>query len=454
MKGARGQLRGLRRRTVRACLLTLVLCAGGGLSAVGDNVTLSHIDSGTTSPTAQYRWLDVADQAYASSIRSSYSYTQASVQVSFDPVADVLSGTLTATDLKPNFAYQLKLLGTPGTASNERIGLAGRWWQETWDGSAWSGGTNLNDKGDGSSPNPNDLVYFSTRDVPDATSPTSRHYRYSAYFVLDYFITDETGSASPNFRADSSYHVLWKTTQQAHSAQDGPLETALFDPDPSQAAYGIDYPASTVSIFGEWERLPVSGVFLASGEYACQVLLTEESFHGSGGTLAGSWAGAMSAGLAFTILSVPGDANFDGLVDSADLAIWQQNYDPLGRNANTFGMADWDLNRVVDSADLALWQRHYSPLNVSPAAAVPEPRTFLLLAAGSLSLGLTSRPRRRSRPTASVRRAAPRPCSGQLGPRYFNSDSIASMTRARSLSHTFIGFTSRSLPASKSSISS
>ena len=49
-----------------------------------------------------------------------------------------------ATNLKPNFAYQFKLLGISDTASSERIGLTGRWWQQEWLGSTWNGGANLN----------------------------------------------------------------------------------------------------------------------------------------------------------------------------------------------------------------------------------------------------------------------------------------------------------------------
>jgi hypothetical protein len=270
--------------------------------ALAATVVLHEMDPGTTSPTGVYRWLDVADQAYSDSYRSAYSYAQASVQVTYQVMGGVLCGTLTASNLKPNFTYQLKLLGTPGTPANERIGLTGRWWQQVWTGSAWSVGQNLNDKGDGSSPNPNDRTYFATRDIPDASSPTGRHYRYTAYLVMDYFITHELGNAALSFAADSSYHVLWKASQRARTDQDGPLKETTFDPDPSaHPAYDVDYSTNTVSIFGEWERLPVGGVCLPLGDYPCQMMLTEESFHGSGGTYAGGWAAAMAGDVSFII---------------------------------------------------------------------------------------------------------------------------------------------------------
>jgi len=264
-------------------------------------IQLHDVDSHLTSPTGRFRWLNVADQAYSEWYQNNYNYTQATVEVTYQTRENVLCGTLTAENLKPDFAYQLKLVGKPevAPAGNERIGLAGRWWQEEWNGSEWANGHNLNNKGDGSSPNPNDGVYFATRDVADDTSPTGLKYRYTGYLVLDYFITDDQGNAVVNFQTDSSYHVLWKTSQRIPTAEDGPLKASTFDPDPFSVAYDVDYGASTVTIFGEWERLPVGGVYLEPGKYRCQMLLTEESFHGSGGELAGNWAAAMAGDLSF-----------------------------------------------------------------------------------------------------------------------------------------------------------
>lgn len=289
--------------------MTWLLAFAGGPLGVGHaaevpaSVVLLDIDSGTTSPQGNYRWMNVADQVYALTYRDDYDYTQASATVDFFTNAARLHGTLTATNLKPHFAYQLKLSADSGTEANERIGLAGRWWREEWNGSAWVNGQNLNDKGDGTSPNPNDAVYLATRDIPDATSPTGRRYRYTGYLVFDYFITDASGSAAVSFEANSSYHVLWKISQRSRVAQDGPLIVSMFDvavPDPV-SAYDVDYPESTVSVFGEWERLPVGGVALSLGDYEGQFILTEESFHGSG--LAGGWAAAMGAPAVFHLVA-------------------------------------------------------------------------------------------------------------------------------------------------------
>jgi len=264
-------------------------------------VELTPIDPNLTSPSGTYRWLDAADQAYSIDYRNNYNYSQACVEVAYVQVGEKMEGTLTASNLKPNFAYQLKLVGTSDDSDNERIGLVGRWWQEVWDGLSWSNGQNLNNKGDGSSPNPNDLVYFERRYIENPSSPTGYHYRYTGYLVLDYFVTDSNGATTLHFETGSCYHVLWKTSQRSNATNDGPVKIVTFDPDPSEPAYDVDYPSSTVSIFGEWERLPMGGVHLQLGEYNCQMILTEESFHGSGGSLAGNWAGAMSADIELTI---------------------------------------------------------------------------------------------------------------------------------------------------------
>jgi len=274
-----------------------------GLAGAGSaqTIQLQAVDSGLTSPSGNYRWLDVADQEYSAVYRTHYHYTQAVVVVHLCASPQPVQGTLWATNLKPNFAYQLKLVGRSGTAANERIGLAGRYWQEEWSGPGWANGQNLNDKGDGYFPTPNDETYFSRRDITDTNSPTGLRYQYTGYLVADYFLTDSNGNATVTFQVDSSYHVLWRLSQRSREANDGPLKAITFQASPAQPAYDTNYPQRTVSLFGEWERLPTGGIQLRPGEYACEVVLTEESFHGSGGEYAGGWAAAMAGNLSFQV---------------------------------------------------------------------------------------------------------------------------------------------------------
>lgn len=270
--------------------------------SLGEQIVMTPIAASVTSPAGRWRWLDVADQPYAAAFRESYRYELATVTVDYVARGERLAGRLQARGLKPSFAYQIKLHAEPGSGCAEALGRAGRWWQEEWDGQGWARGWNLNDKGDGTSPNPNDTMYQQRVAIAEPTSPTGRKYRFTPYLILGYFVTDARGRADVPFAADSSYHVLWRSDQRPREPRDGPAWEATFDADPvSDRAYDRDHPERTVSLFGEWERLPTGGLTLAPGDYEVTLFLTEESFHGSGGELAGGWAAALGAPLRFAI---------------------------------------------------------------------------------------------------------------------------------------------------------
>jgi T5SS/PEP-CTERM-associated repeat protein/autotransporter-associated beta strand protein len=126
------------------------------------------------------------------------------------------------------------------------------------------------------------------------------------------------------------------------------------------------------------------------------------------GTLAGTFSsvtslGAYSTGVNYgtgtsDVITIellagllPGDADLNGKVDGGDLAIWQQDYDPLGLNPNTFPMGDFNLDGKIDGGDLALWQQNYNPLGfkgggLATAAMNPEPASLCLMALGAAAL--------------------------------------------------------------------
>lgn len=134
----------------------------------------------------------------------------------------------------------------------------------------------------------------------------------------------------------------------------------------------------------------IAGVGLLTTEYApAAMTVTGSGTNGSGSS------GAQYEPFLLTI-AITGDANGDNRVDSADMGIWQQNYDPLGHNQNAFRRGDWNWDGKVDSRDLALWQANYCPLGapvvleiplneVRPVPAVPEPGSLILLV-GSVAL--------------------------------------------------------------------
>jgi hypothetical protein len=104
----------------------------------------------------------------------------------------------------------------------------------------------------------------------------------------------------------------------------------------------------------------------------------------------------------------PGDANDDGKVDGADLAVWQRNYDPLGVNgSHSFATGDWNEDGKIDGADLALWQQNYDPLGVGLSVSVsaelvgfsevPEPASASLVVVGAIGWFGFCRRIRRSR---------------------------------------------------------
>ena len=244
------------------------------------------------------RWMDIERTVYQESFQSSFSYgSSGSVVVEWTDGETVFSGTLTATTLKPNFAYQMKLVGRasitsateapdPDTApeawASWQLGSHGRWWDET-------GQWNLNDS-----------------QLADAIAAG---HSVVGYLLMDFFITDSDGSALKSFTLDSSFHVLWSDLegQLGRTSSDGPwvdhkIWRALW-------GYGNDPTAegNTVGVYAEHEpgRPAVGTVVMPDGVYPVTLNITEESFHDnySGGPVedGGFWAQVLEKDFTFEV---------------------------------------------------------------------------------------------------------------------------------------------------------
>ncbi len=217
-------------------------------------------------------------------------YTPAQVTVSFKRTGSFFEGSLDAWGLKPNFAYQMKLVGMPtaefGAAgddlSNERIGFAGRWYR--------TGVGNATDA-----------------EVQACHADPGCQEVYEGYLIFDFFITDELGRATHAFAADDSFHVLWRDCPAGHpmtGCQSPDGRPAVYQDVSALAStgYGYDEDHTTwrMGVFGEVERTAPQS-YLPQGEYRGRFILTEESFHESGSP-GGYWASVVGeAGIHFWI---------------------------------------------------------------------------------------------------------------------------------------------------------
>lgn len=100
----------------------------------------------------------------------------------------------------------------------------------------------------------------------------------------------------------------------------------------------------------------------------------------------------------FTFLVIPaplltGDANGDGVVGTADYAIWAANFGQSGGDIP----GDFDGNGSVGASDYALWAANFGK-TLDGGANVPEPSAGLLAAAAAMILAATRLRRPCARP--------------------------------------------------------
>ena len=255
--------------------LALLFVAATGAEAASTTIPVDGWDPGWPWPGNQ-RWKDIAGNMYAGAPDTTPAgipgpYAGANVGITYGVVGNRLAGQLTATGLKPNFAYQLKLEGSPAL-------------------DAW------------------------TNDTLKALGRTSGDL---GYLLFDYMVTDGNGDVTTTFITDSSGHTVNNQSLMPSGPGDGPISSFTFDPATSSPWYDVDYPESTVELYldGEPGR-PLPGTLeLPDGSYTCYFVLTEESFHDTGGTYhpgwgiwsgapAGSWASPFKGVISFEVPAV------------------------------------------------------------------------------------------------------------------------------------------------------
>jgi len=236
----------------------------------------------TCKPEPRYRWLDALGHPYSEAFRKAFLYKDAEVELRYDRAAPAFRGTLKARKLKPNFTYQIKLVGMPPSVwgekgdaeGNRRIGDVGRWWRPGKEGGN---------------------AYFFDGDEDKGGM--------EGYLVFGYFVTDAEGKADVTFLADSSFHVLWKVSQWKPSAGDAPPTRHPIVAEAGRWGYDASFPPGELELYAEaqYDRPPIGQARLAPGRYRCFILLTEESFHDYYNELGGDWAAALAAIVEFTI---------------------------------------------------------------------------------------------------------------------------------------------------------
>jgi len=291
------------------------------------NVTLNYYRDPW--PAGRQRWWDISGnsaatrQPFASFLDGSQTFSYRNrypnnpdrlsrVTVTYDknPATSYFVGHISAKGLKPNFAYQLKLVGKPvygargmGKASsyitvdsrlpggqavlntvndgqgnptpingddwaNQQLGYAGRWWDDT----TQSAGTNNPDS------------YYQNN------YPANTIY---GYLFLGDFVTDQYGRANMNFTGRYSYHITRASWENPYlpALREDPRSpfTIVTSASPPPATYGYttppfygyghDFTSKSVRLYYEYEPGRPQPVSLASGTYHCRLVITEESFH-------------------------------------------------------------------------------------------------------------------------------------------------------------------------------
>ncbi|MCJ8330340.1 MAG: hypothetical protein HRT89_15885 [Lentisphaeria bacterium] len=225
------------------------------------------------------RWADLADNEYSADYVKNYSYKNATVMLSYKKEASSFTGRLEAKGLKPNFVYQIKLMGDykKDERAFEIIGNLGRW---RLPGKA----TNFNDK---------DYYLY----------PEKQKHLIRSYILFDYLLTDKNGNAARDFSLDSTLHVLWLYNQNTTKLKSDCHPVTIDASDSSIYAEPVNVTINE-EIWCERERRRYKTAdfipWFPNGNYQARLMLTEESWH-SKGDIGGWWSSVMELPVEFTI---------------------------------------------------------------------------------------------------------------------------------------------------------
>lgn len=222
---------------------------------------------------ARERWTDIADNPYTGFADGTqkFDYSQAQVVLHYakTPPVPYFLGRIEARGLKPNFSYQLKLMGKPQKGvwgwgaqgdewANEQLGFAGRWFCGH---PVHRSGTNFDDN------------HF--REYYQNALPGAEH-NIGGYVFMGEFVTDGQGNANKEFWGEHPYHIKWLSWQSG--AKDVWAGQSVIEA--NNYAYGQEPPTpSAVSAYYENEPGRTQPLTLAPGQYNTRFVITEESFH-------------------------------------------------------------------------------------------------------------------------------------------------------------------------------
>lgn len=230
---------------------------------------------------ARPRWWDIAGRTFNDFIQHGFSYGRSQVELTYDadPANGQFTGHLVAAGLKPNFAYQLKLIGKPDGGrrgwgkwgdelGNVRLGSVARWWCDTCL-------KNVTDS---------HYKYYG----PHGWS----HQRHSiyGYAFLGTFVTSPLGAADVWFRGDRALHITWRSDQKGYKHVLLGDFTLQSDPR-SNYGYGQPVPSRKVRLYYEWQEGRSHVLRFKPGAYNLRFVITEESFHNLFGTSTNSRGG-------------------------------------------------------------------------------------------------------------------------------------------------------------------